>query len=92
MTRISGTGNTATLAYTDDDGNRVTVEFWAPTHGGYVRDVTYKPGTLGNQVCDGLEGGGHALTWNGRGNLASLIRREWKAKQAREKRERADDN
>jgi hypothetical protein len=51
-------------------------EFWAPPNGGYIRDVTHDVGTLGPQVCVGLSGMGHALTWRPGQSLAKIIRRE----------------
>jgi hypothetical protein len=62
--------------------NEVTFEkrhYWAPMKGGYVRDVTHHPGTLGPQVCYGLKRLGDTLWWDPRyGSLAEMIRREAK--------------
>jgi len=56
--------------------NGVEQHYWAPTQGGYVRNVTKQPGTLGPQVCEGLAGSGSTLAWSGNYPLAELIRRE----------------
>lgn len=53
--------------------------YWAPIRGGFVRRETPdRPGTLGEQVCDGLEGTGECLYWypDGRRTLDVVIRRE----------------
>jgi len=51
--------------------------YWAPLGGGYVRDVTDAPGTLGPQVCDRLLSMGNTLSWDpSSGPLSLLIRRE----------------
>jgi len=57
-------------------GQEATRRFWAPWDGGYVRDTTHQPGTLGPQVCTGLDRLGPTLDWDGRGPLVDLIRRE----------------
>lgn len=62
--------------------DRVVREFWAPSDGGYIREITEdRPGTLGYQVCDCLDGLGNTLEWRpGYGSLARVIRREWRAR------------
>jgi len=53
--------------------------YWAPSKGGYVRDTTRHPGTLGPQVCYGLRRLGDTLYWDPKyGTLADMIRREYK--------------
>lgn len=63
-----------TLEYTDEmenvaDPQMVTNKyirhFWAPREGGYVYDVTHKPGTSGKHVCAGLRVDGCTLRWGG---------------------------
>lgn len=83
MKRYSTTGasNIATIRYQDrrwetGEMKTVTREFWAPLEGGYIYDVTLRPGTLGNQVCDGLASRGSTLRWSGKGDLVETIRRE----------------
>lgn len=62
------------------DRNGDTRTYWAPGTGGYVRDVTHQPGTLGRQVCDGLATMGTTLSWNpANGPLVNLIRAEHRA-------------
>ena len=81
--------NRCKLTEHDDDKYHVTT-YWAPNEGGYVRDVSLQPGTLGRQVCYGLTYLGDTLTWvPGHERLVDLIRRE----RRREKRqERGDFN
>jgi len=53
-------------------------EFWCPAGGGYVHIVTRtQPGTLGQQVCDGLRSLGSTLRFTPAADrrLAHLIRR-----------------
>lgn len=82
----------ATKRYiTKADGNNVcTVKFmaghragetrtyWAQRIGGYVYDVTDRPGTSGAQVIDmrhsDRRGGGSTLVWSGTATLADLMR------------------
>lgn len=54
---------------------RERIRFWAPDGGGYVRDVTRQPGTLGQQVYDRRGERNATLSWSGRGTLARCIRR-----------------
>lgn len=54
---------------------RITRTFWVPSHGGYVRDVTDQPGTLGPQVCECLDSMGRTLTATPE-TLPRVIRRE----------------
>jgi hypothetical protein len=59
-----------------DTATGIRREFWAPSDGGYVREISEsRPGTLGMQVCDGLVHRGSTLTCGPTGLLA-LIRRE----------------
>ena len=52
-------------------------EYWAPLHGGYVRDITNARYTIeGFQVCEGLRRYGNTLSWNGKYPLKKLIMRE----------------
>jgi hypothetical protein len=64
--------------------------YWCPDIGGYVRDVTHQPGTLGSQVCQRLEGMGDTLTWPMRRPLVELIRYEYQAAYRAERAERRD--
>ena len=74
-----------------DGGGRETTTFWAPPGGGYVRDTTSQPGTLGRQVCDGLQGSGDCLSWSPRmGALVGLIRREYRVSRREDAREKAE--
>ena len=62
----------------NDSENRCTLtlrtgevlHFRAPPSGGYVRDET------GSQWCGSLAGTGTTLHWDGRGQLADLVRSE----------------
>ena len=59
--------------------NGEDVTYWAPSQGGYVRDITVHPGLLGKQVCDGLAYMGTTLMWNPDGGpLVELIRQEYR--------------
>ena len=71
-----------------DGDNRVTltlivdnkpkeINYWAPTNGGYVRDVSdpNRPGTLGHQVCEELTYSGSTLYWDGKHPLVDMVRR-----------------
>lgn len=85
MARITGTGNRCTLHH--DDGE--STDYWAPQGGGYVHRDVYIPGEpprtgcLGPQVCSALGSTGSTLRWSGQGDLAALIRREWRRSVAR---------
>lgn len=76
--------NRCTIRYTDDDSDRVVErDFFAPPSGGYVREDWTNP----RQVCERLQGGGATLVWSpASGPLVNLIRREWRARQAAERR------
>lgn len=79
--RIGSDPNECTLSYDDPlTGDRVTREFWAPHGGGYIRDVTHQPGTLGEQVCARLARRGSTLRWHPEQGLtlADTIRREYR--------------
>lgn len=65
----------------------MTLNYWAPSDGGYVREVSSgKPGTLGQQVGRDLSHSGAMLEWNpaSHGTLADLIRSRLRTKAARE--------
>lgn len=62
-------------------GEMRTIVASAPHDGGYVRDQS------GNQLCEHLCSMGSTLTWNGRGTVADLIRREYRRMRAAEARE-----
>lgn len=78
--------NHVTLTYTSEpvnpDGVEVqrTREFWAPSSGGYVRELREgKPGTLSPQVCRGLSAQGDTLYYDAGTDLAQLIEGEYEA-------------
>jgi hypothetical protein len=77
------------LSYYDEmDDARVTREFWVPQNGGYVHEITSeRPGTLGQQVCDGLCNRGSTLSASRQG-LLHCIRREYRSMRRAEQRER----
>ncbi len=52
-------------------------EFWCPDNGGYIRDVTNKPGTLGSQVCDGGGYTGSCLSSGSSEKQFKRICRSW---------------
>ena len=86
--RLIDNGQTVELTcqdpYTETDWVRT---FWVPAHGGYVRQITdERPGTLGYQVCERLGSRGATLTATP-DNLAKVIRREYRRKRARDRRE-----
>lgn len=64
------------MEYTDLFGERVTVDYFAPRDGGYVRMWT-KDGRH-PQVCHGLSDRGPTLTCKP-GELLATIRREYRA-------------
>jgi hypothetical protein len=64
-------------------GDRVVREYSAASNGGYVYDQNEK------QVCDRLSSRGSTLRWNATAPLADLIRCEYRAMRASEKREEA---
>lgn len=71
-------------AYT---GERITREFFCPADGGYVRESDEK--RLYPQVCDKLASRGATLRSPSRAALVDIIRREWRAAQRAEARDRA---
>lgn len=83
--RVSGSGNravlddaTGVLDLFGDPGRR---EFWAPSDGGYVREIDEAhPGTLGQQVCDRLAHTGTTLYWSPGGRSVADIVRRWIAR------------
>jgi len=62
--------------------------FWVPSGGGYVRDVSEQPGTLGPQVCEYLDSRGNTLTATPE-TLGRIVRRELAKRRAWLKREMA---
>lgn len=66
---------TITSRYLSDDGTLATRKYWIPATGGYVRDVTHHPGTLGPQTCEKLHDAGSTLLATPE-NFARVIRRE----------------
>jgi hypothetical protein len=64
-------------------GERVTTQYFAPACGGYVRINDHRNYP---QVCDGLQSTGSTLSWGGGLPFANLIRREFRAGRAAEKR------
>jgi len=80
------TDSRCSLTYVDETtGNPITRVFFAPASGGYVQENWAQP----HQVCARLQGSGHTLVWSPSqdGPLVNLIRREWKAWQAAERRQ-----
>lgn len=47
--------------------------YWAPLEGGYIRNTTYAPGTLGRQIS---YKSGETLFWNGKSDMQETIK-EW---------------
>lgn len=76
------------LAYTEaDSGDQIARTFTCPVDGGYVREFK-TDGDL-KQVCDKLSSQGSTLMASSRATLADVIRREYKAMRASEKRDEA---
>ena len=76
---------TVSLSYDDEmTGERVTREFWIPRNDGtkYVREGD-------TQVCEGLSSRGNTLSVREASELLPLIRAEWKAAKAAERRAKA---
>lgn len=85
MTRITATDDRhVTLTYTDELGDEITREFWAPRVEGsaYVCEGD-------RQVCDYLATRGSPLMVGPATPLVSVIRREWQRARAAERRELA---
>ncbi len=63
-----------------DEEETETLEFraWAPISGGYVHDNIKHGGTLGPQLCEGMNSTGSTLYWSGKVPLAVMIRKEVK--------------
>jgi hypothetical protein len=80
-----------TLSYDSEDMTgdtvRITREFSCPPDGGYV--IEFVKGGNTKQVCDRLGHMGSTLMCSSREGLLALIRREYKAMRAAEKREAA---
>jgi hypothetical protein len=71
------------MSYTDSfTGERREYYFYAPASGGYVR---YGPNN--KQICEKLSFAGPTLQWSGKSPLVNLIRREYRAMRAAERRE-----
>jgi hypothetical protein len=69
---------TVCLRWEDDFGHDTVREFWAPSNGGYVREIDNQhPGTLGVQVCDRLAHSGYTLSARP-DTLERVIRREYR--------------
>jgi hypothetical protein len=66
---------------------RGVYEYWAPSQGGYVYNVTLNPGTSGVQMCDGLSTMGNTLRWSGKVPLVNLIRAEYRAAQRQSRKD-----
>lgn len=81
------TSGHVTLAYDDQDGDRVTREFTAPVGRGYVRE--WCNGEW-KQVCDRLSSMGSTLMGE-RATLINTIRREYSAMRSAERREASRD-
>lgn len=85
--RLMIDSGSVTIAYDDDmSGGRVERTFSCPVDSGRVREEM----TSGRvQVCDRLSHRGSTLRAGSRAILADLIRREYRAMRASEKREAA---
>lgn len=83
--RVRANGdNAAYLTVRCVDGEPITIRYWTPLAGGYVRETTeQRPGTLGFQVCRGLAHTGSALHRSAGDSLAEIIRREARSKWGR---------
>jgi hypothetical protein len=85
--RIWHDGSRVCLRDVDDMGEQIIRQFWVPPSGGYVREVDADhPGTLGQQVTAQLGTRGYTLT-SDPDRLLDLIRREYRARCAAERRE-----
>ena len=88
-TRISFDGHSVTLRYYDEDEERVVErQFYAPLRGGYVRERARNGSDP--QVCRELCSMGETLEISANESLLNLIRREWRARRASERRARGD--
>lgn len=86
---VEHAANHITISYTssgvmpDEGDTRVTREFWAPSGGGYVRELSGgRCGYEGEQVCELLKHRGCTLEYAPGGKLDKIIRREYRRKQA----------
>lgn len=78
-----------TIAYDEQlTGERITRTFTCQPQGGYVWEIGFRDGNR-RQVCDQLSGGGNTLSAGGIETLIKVIRREYRAMRAAEKREAA---
>lgn len=76
------------ISYDEESGERVTRTFTCSREGGYVYECLASGDR--RQVCDKLRSRGSTLSAGGRGaQLAQVIRREYRAMRAAEKRETA---
>ena len=75
------------LRDSDDMGEESIREFWVPSRGGYIREISEsQPGTLGTQVCEMLGMRGYTLSASP-DTLESVIRREYRRRESRARRE-----
>lgn len=89
MTKTTFTADTTgrvTLSY-DQDGERVTRDFSCPVGGGYV--IEFRRNGSTQQVCRRLSSMGETLYSSSRAGLLDLIRREYRAMRAAQKRAEA---
>jgi hypothetical protein len=83
-TKITADGdNYCTIEFENPYGETTRIVARAPNAGGYVRDQN------DHQLCARLAYRGDTLTWNGQRPLVDLIRREYRAMRAAERREDA---
>lgn len=73
------------ICYDSMDGKRKERLFFCPSDGGYIRESMDNGGA--RQVCEHLADTGRTLSVSRRELLESVIRREYKAMRAAEKRE-----
>jgi hypothetical protein len=84
--RVTGDRQTCSVTIYDPpygDGPE-TRYYWRPLRGGYVYDVTDRPGTTGQQVCDRMASLGSTLYCGESQDLTALIRREMRRRMASE--------
>jgi hypothetical protein len=60
------------------DDESIVYSVWCPRGGGYVYDITYKPGTSGDQICQRFFKTGNTLHCCEGEDLTDLIRKEVK--------------
>jgi hypothetical protein len=77
-----------TIAYTSlIDGETVQLDIWAPQPG--PSGSSYVRFNGNRQLCAGLSSGGHTLSYREGTRLVDLVRKEYRAMRADEKREAA---